>query len=138
MIHVLVGLARIEFQLKNLAKAKELYGKLQKSSLISPEVLFEEAWNSFYENDFNRTLGKLITYNSPFIAHVFNPEVEVLNAMTYLELCRYEDAKKTVNDFYEKYKNDSRVLQQFNEKYTRYPSKLGKMAVRFRAESNPS
>ena len=51
--------------------------------------------------------------------------------MTYLELCRYEDAKKTVNDFYKKYKNDSRVLKQFNEKYTRYPSKLGKMAVRF-------
>ena len=77
--------------------------------MIWPEILFEEAWNSFYENDFNRTLGKLITYNSPFIAHVFNPEVEVLNAMTYLELCRYDDTKKTVNDFYKKYKNDSRV-----------------------------
>ena len=127
----LVGLARIEFQLKNFGKGKELYGKLQKSSLIWPEILFEEAWNSFYENDFNRTLGKLITYNSPFIAHVFNPEVEVLNAMTYLELCRYEDAKKTVNDFYKKYKNDSRILQEFNKKYVRYPSKLGRMAVRF-------
>lgn len=127
----LVGLARIEFQLKNFGKAKDLYGRLQKSSLIWPEILFEEAWNSFYENDFNRTLGKLITYNSPFIAHVFNPEVEVLNAMTYLELCRYDDAKKTVNSFYKKYKSNSKLLKEFNRKYQRYPSKLGKMAVQF-------
>jgi hypothetical protein len=131
----LVGLARIEFQLKNFSSAKNLYGNLKKSSLIWPEILFEEAWNSFYENDFNRTLGKLITYNSPFIAHVFNPEVEVLNAMTYLELCRYDDAKKTVNDFYKKYKRDSKLLTEFNSRYRRYPSKLGKIAVQF--NNNP-
>ena len=127
----LVGLARLEFQVKNFKKAKELYGNLKKSSLIWPEILFEEAWNSFYEDDFNRTLGKLITYNSPFISHVFNPEVEVLNAMTYLELCRYEDAKKTVNEFYEKYKADSNLLQEFNQKYKSSPVKIGKMAIRF-------
>ena len=127
----LVGLARIEFQEKNFVVANELYGRLDKSSLIWPEILFEEAWNSFYQNDFNRTLGKLITYNSPFIAHVFNPEVEILNAMTYLELCRYDDAKKTINEFYKKYKKDAEILGYFNKRYKNKPSKLGSILVNF-------
>ena len=43
----LVGLARIEFSRKNFVVSDELYGRLDKSSLIWHEILFEEAWNSF-------------------------------------------------------------------------------------------
>jgi tetratricopeptide (TPR) repeat protein len=104
--YCLVGIARTEFAQKKYENANLSYLDLQKSSSIWPEILFEEAWNSFYLKDFNRTLGKLVTYKAPVFHYVFNPEVEVLKSLTYMELCLWDDSKTVVENFYTKYEND--------------------------------
>ena len=106
----LVGVARALFTDKKFDAANLAYLDLDKRSHVWPEILFEEAWNSFYMGDYNRTLGKLVTYRAPILSFTFNPEVEVLKALTYMELCLWNDANKSVEDFYSSYEKDTSGL----------------------------
>ncbi len=114
-----VGIARAQFENKDFDSASLSYLDLPKDSYVWPEILFEEAWNSFYLKDYNRTLGKLVTYKAPILEFVFNPEVDVLKALTYMELCLFDDAKQVVDDFYNTYQNDSLSVKSFLNKYGR-------------------
>lgn len=114
--YCLAGIARVQFAAKKHEKANLSYLDIPKTSYIWPEILFEEAWNSFYERDYNRTLGKLVTYNAPLLKYIFNPEVEVLTALTYMELCLWSDAKKTVDQFYDEYNLEAKIVSRMLRK----------------------
>lgn len=122
--YCLVGIARTQFANNDYESANLSYLDLDKRSPIWPEVLFEEAWNSFYLQDYNRTLGKLVTYKAPILQFLFNPEVPVLEAMTYLEMCLYEDAKKVSDKFQNEYENQhlglSKLLRKNGKNYRYY------------------
>jgi hypothetical protein len=117
--YCLVGISRSQFALTQFDLANSSYLDLPKSSYIWPEILFEEAWNSFYLRDYNRTLGKLVTYKAPVFSYTFNPEIEVLKALSYMELCLWDDTKKTVESFYSEY-------EQPNIGYKKFIDSLGK------------
>jgi hypothetical protein len=114
-----MGEARAYFQAKNYKKANLRYLDIPKSSPVWPEVLFEEAWNSYYLKNYNRTLGKLVTYKAPLFDYIFNPEIEVLNALTFLKMCLYKDAKKASNTFTKTYMKDTRSLRLYLKKRSR-------------------
>ena len=125
----LVGIPRAQFAAGKFEEANSSYLDISKDSLIWPEILFEEAWNSFYLRDYNRTLGKLVTYNAPIFTYMFNPEIETLKALTYMELCLYTDSKDVVNNFYKEYVPISKKLGSIlskNKKNYRYYYLLGK------------
>jgi hypothetical protein len=113
----IVGRARIFFNFKEFKKAESEFLDLRKSSYIWPEILFEEAWNSFYLKNYNRTLGKLVTYKAPIMQFIYKPEVEILNALTYFELCLWDDASKTVDRFYQNYGNSFKLIDRFLNKH---------------------
>ncbi|MCY4524107.1 MAG: hypothetical protein OXB84_05145 [Halobacteriovoraceae bacterium] len=113
----IVGIPRTQFAASIYEEAHITYLDLPKNSFIWPEILFEEAWNSFYQRNYNRTLGKLVTYKAPILRHVFNPEIEVLRALTYMELCLWEDAKLTVDKFYQKYQKGSKRVDRYISLY---------------------
>jgi len=115
--YCIVGIPRAEFAGRSYEDASLSYLELSKDSYVWPEVLFEEAWNSFYLKDYNRTLGKLVTYKAPIMRFVFNPEVEVLQALTYMELCLFDDARSVVDGFYETYQERSLAVKRFLKKY---------------------
>jgi len=117
--YCIVGIPRTQFAAKSFGSASSTYLDLSKDSYVWPEILFEEAWNSFYLRDYNRTLGKLVTYKAPIMNFIFNPEVEVLKALTYMELCLFNDAKDVVDRFYKTYQKDSKVVQRFLTKHGR-------------------
>lgn len=109
----LAGLARTAFNIKDHAAADLLYLDIPKSSPVWPTILFEEAWNSYYLNNHNRTLGKLVSYNAPVFDFVFNPEIEILKALSYLKLCLYNDVNKTAEEFFSKNMAPAKSLRQF-------------------------
>lgn len=108
--YCLAGIARTLYAARKYEQAELSYLDVDKKSYIWPELLVEEAWNSFYKGDYNRTLGKLVTYNAPVLKHVFNPEIDVLNAMAYLKMCLYDDAVKVVEKYYSKYERSTSSL----------------------------
>ncbi len=117
--YCVIGMPRVHFAAQSFDKAYLTYLDLPKSSYIWPEILFEEAWTSFYLKDFNRTLGKLVTYKAPVMNYIFNPEIDVLNALTYMEMCLWNDSKKVVDEFYTKYESNF-------EEYKKFLGNLGK------------
>lgn len=124
--YCVVGIPRSQFSQQKFDAANSSYLDLEKSSYIWPEILFEEAWNSFYLKDYNRTLGKLVTYKAPVFNYVFNPEVEVLKALSFMELCLWEDSKKSVEGFYTKYEKDfdsfKKYIDTMGKDYKQYYS----------------
>ena len=111
--YCILGKARTSFANKKYDQSDLLYLDVPKSSLVWPEILFEEAWNSYYQKNYNRTLGKLVSYKAPVFSHMFNPEVEVLEALSFLKLCLFSDAKKVSDNFYKKYMKDTRKLRNY-------------------------
>lgn len=130
--YCLVGIPRAEFAAGRYADAHSHYLDLPKNSKVWPEILFEEAWTSFYLKDYNRTLGKLVTYKAPLFGHLFNPEIDILRALTYMEMCLWDDAKKVVDDFYQTYANEAAQLKneisRFGKDY-KYFYQLGKERI---------
>jgi hypothetical protein len=111
--YCIVGIPRTQFAGGEYLKANMTYLDLDKSSYVWPEILFEEAWNSFYLRDYNRTLGKLVTYKAPVLDFIFNPEINVLESLSYMEMCLWDDTGKVVDDFYSRYERDHNELKQF-------------------------
>jgi hypothetical protein len=111
--YCLAGVARSYFATKEYINAELVYLDISKESFVWPEILFEEAWTSYYLKNYNRTLGKLVSYRAPVFDFIFKPEIEVLTALSYLRMCLYEDAKKTTDDFYRNLLSPSRELRDF-------------------------
>lgn len=121
--YCIAGVARAQFASQQFNKAELTYLDIPKESPVWPEILFDEAWNSYYQKNYNRTLGKLVSYKAPVFSFIFNPEIEVLKALTYMKMCLYEDAKKTADGFYNELLNpakDLRTLVLTNGKNYRY------------------
>ena len=95
----IAGQARVLYEQEKFEDADRVYDRIPKQSMVWPEILFEQAWNSYRRSEFNRTLGKLVSYKSPALSFVYNPEVEVLRAQSYLALCLYSDADRVVDEF---------------------------------------
>lgn len=108
--YCLAGIGRAYYGVKKFAQAEAAYLDIDKSSIVWPEILHEEAWTSFYKGDYNRTLGKLVTYNAPILKYIFNPEIDVLKALTFYKMCLYEDATKVVEQYYKEYEQDTTKL----------------------------
>jgi hypothetical protein len=111
--YCIAGIARTQFASEDYKKSEYSYLDIPKDSFVWPEILIEEAWTSYYIKNYNRTLGKLVSYKAPVFDFIFKPEVEVLKALTYMKMCLYDDAKKTSDEFYEELLNPSRELRQF-------------------------
>jgi len=107
-----MGLARVSFSQEKFEQSKSVYLDIQKESYVWPEILWEEAWSSFYLNEFNRTLGKLVTYNAPILDFIFIPQIDSLRALSYMEICLWDDAEKISDDFYTKYLKDYESLRK--------------------------
>lgn len=111
--YCLVGKARSLYALGKFDEASDTYIDLPKSSFVWPEILFEEAWTSYGQRNFNRSLGKLVTYNAPLFDGFFIPEIDVLKALSFLGLCLYGDSKKVVDEFYDRYFEPSAALASY-------------------------
>jgi hypothetical protein len=122
--YCLAGIARVQFGQRAYSKAELNYLDIPKDSFVWPEILFEEAWTSYYKKNYNRTLGKLVSYKAPVFDFIFKPEVEVLRALTFMKMCLYDDAKRTVDGFYNELLEPSRALRNFligsGKNYRRY------------------
>lgn len=111
----IAGQARVLYQADKFEEADRVYDRIPKASFVWPDILFEQAWNAFARREFNRTLGKLVSYKSPALQFVFNSEIEVLRAQAYLSLCLYDDTQKAIDEFNERYTRMGMEVKRFAE-----------------------
>jgi len=103
------------YQMDEFNQADRVYDSISKKSFVWPDTLFEQAWNSFAKQEYNRSLGKLVTYKSPALQFVYNSEVDVLRAQSFLALCLYSDANEVINEFNANYTSVGVEVKTFVE-----------------------
>jgi len=126
------GQARVLYETGKFEEADRMYDMIPKASFVWTDTLFEHAWNSFAKEEYNRTLGKLVSYKSPSLQFAFNTEVDVLMAQSYLALCLFDDSSKIIDDFSRNYSGVAKEVKSFvdqNSSDLRPYFKLGREAL---------
>lgn len=99
----IAGVARALYQNKQYKTAELWYSKIDIKSIVWPQILYEWAWTYVAQGKYNHALGKLVTYKAPILDWFLNPEVSVLRALSYLQLCLYEDVNEESKYFVKRY-----------------------------------
>lgn len=99
----IAGVARGYYQAKDYVSADNWYEQVEIQSMVWPQIQYERAWTAIARGDYNRALGRLVTYKSPGLAWFHESEVEMLRAISFLQMCIYDDVEKESKDFMAKY-----------------------------------
>lgn len=99
----IAGVARALYQGKNYTEAERWYDEVEIQTMVWPQVQYERSWNAVARGDYNRALGRLVSYKAPGLSWFYDSEVEMLRAVSFLQLCLYEDVEKESKEFMEKY-----------------------------------
>ncbi|MBC7712666.1 MAG: hypothetical protein H7177_04980 [Rhizobacter sp.] len=108
----IIRTARVKIEEKKYSEALETYEQIDKRSYKWPYILMDQAWAHYYLKDYNRALGLTTTYKSPLLESYFFPEAEVLMALSYYNLCLWDDSLKVVDHFYDVYQPKAQALKE--------------------------
>jgi tetratricopeptide (TPR) repeat protein len=112
-----LNIARVNYEVKRYRTAIEYYAQIPRDSDNWLQALFEAAWTFFMMQKHNNTLGTIHTLHSPFFVNRFFPESYILQAITFLRLCRYKQVKLSLAKFKGRYKG---VFDDLNKMLDRH------------------
>lgn len=95
----IAGVARSYYQGRNYVEADRWYDRVDIDSFVWPQIQYERAWNSIARGDYNRALGRLISYRAPGLSWFNDSEVDMLRALSYLQMCIYDEVDKESDYF---------------------------------------
>lgn len=96
---VAMNIGRIYFELENYPRALRAYSDVTRGSEAWLQSIFEGTWTFFYLKRPGNTLGLIHTLRSPYFSQRFFPETYVIEAITYMKLCRFDAAKRSASEF---------------------------------------
>ena len=122
--------ARLLYEQRRYRKALDTYNTIPKTSYVWPSLLLEKAWTSYQLKDYNRALGLLVTYKSPLLDRYSFPETHVLRALSYFQLCLWDESGKVVEKHHNVYVNHSKRLKKIWRRHRRSSSAFLKLINR--------
>lgn len=96
-----LALARIAYKIGDYDAAIYYYRKIPQGSYKQATAFYESAWVYFLKGDYSRALGTFHTLDSPYFEHYFYPEMWILEATAYLNLCHFDRTKLALQRFEE-------------------------------------
>lgn len=108
----IAGVARGYYQGKNYTEAEAWYDQVEVASFTWPQTQYERAWTAIARGDYNRALGRLVTYKAPGLSWFHDSEVEMLRSISYLQMCIYDEVEKESATFMQKYGKVGQQLKQ--------------------------
>lgn len=99
----LMNIARVNYEIKRFTEAISYYGQIPRDSENWLDAIWESSWAFFFIEKFNNTLGNIHTIHSPFFENRFYPEAYILQAITFLRMCRYDQVKESMKRFKDRY-----------------------------------
>ena len=110
-----LALARTFYELGYYDVALYYYQKLPTESSRNAEAKLEQAWTYFLKNDHKKALGVFHMLGSPYYEKWFFPDLDLLEATIYLNLCRFEESNVALAELDSKYLSKQDVLRKFIE-----------------------
>lgn len=108
-----LALARTWYELGLYDVALFYYQKIPKNSSRNAQASFETTWTYFMKNDYKRALGSFHTLNSPYYSKWYYPDLFVLEATVYLNLCKFEQSQLALAQFQKEYMDQQPRLSEF-------------------------
>jgi TolA-binding protein len=115
-----LGMANIFYMVGQFDKSIKYLDGIDLSSKYFLDAVHWAAWAEFRKVEvddenanrhYQRTLGYVHTLNAPFFEDYLYPDSLKLKAVTYYFNCRYDSAKRTVDEFNRKYPTTMNQLQ---------------------------
>jgi tetratricopeptide (TPR) repeat protein len=94
------AVARLAFEIGSFGAAAHFYGKIGRKSRVFAQAQYELAWTQVMSEKYRRALGTIHGLRSPFFAREYYPDLLVLEAAAYLNMCRYKEATRTLARFH--------------------------------------
>lgn len=99
----IMNIARVNYEIKRFAEAISYYGQIPRDSENWLDAIWEASWAFFFIEKFNNSLGNIHTIHSPFFENRFYPEAYILQSITFLRMCRYDQVKESMRRFKDRY-----------------------------------
>jgi tetratricopeptide (TPR) repeat protein len=99
----LMNIARVNYEIKRFPEAISYYGQIPRDSENWLDAIWEASWAFFFMEKFNNALGNIHTIHSPFFENRFYPEAYILQSITFLRMCRYDQVKESMRRFKDRY-----------------------------------
>ncbi len=100
----ILGLARTQYTLGNYVESKAWYERIPRYSTYWDVALFENGWSAFLAEDVGSAMGTLHTLHAPQFSGSFQPESLILKSTVYYFACLYDEVKKELQTFDDRYK----------------------------------
>ncbi|HEY3354561.1 MAG TPA: hypothetical protein VGQ83_15020 [Polyangia bacterium] len=94
-----MALARVAFEVGSWAAAKGYYGHIGPSSRYYRRARYELLWAQFMAQDHKAALGTLHTMQAPLHRGEYLPDLFIIEATIYLDMCRFDEAREAVKAF---------------------------------------
>jgi TolA-binding protein len=79
------------------------------------DSLFARTWASLMIGRFDATLGTVVTLRSPFFTDIYFPEVNIVEAVTYYNLCQYGEVNNVIDYFFTVYPDYAQKMTSWLE-----------------------
>ncbi|MEL6185369.1 MAG: tetratricopeptide repeat protein, partial [Myxococcota bacterium] len=120
----LLGMARTYYSQGDYAKSVEYYEKVPRFSDDWYDAMFESGWayrmNAFDQTtkqgksrEIGKALGMTHSVQSPYFDGSYRAESFVLKATAYFDMCHFDRARKTLDDFFELYEPMAEGLKPY-------------------------
>ncbi|MFO0581617.1 MAG: adventurous gliding motility protein GltC [Anaeromyxobacter sp.] len=96
-------LARVHYESRQNRYAIFYYGRMPWGGPRWLEGLWEASYAHYRVGDYEKTLGNLLTLQSPYFEDEYYPESFILEAIVYYENCRYPEARQVLEAFTRRY-----------------------------------
>ena len=110
-----LALARVYYEVGLYDVAMFYYRKLPAESSRNAQAMFEIAWTFFLKNDHKRALGTFQMLNSPYYKKWFYPDLGILEATIYLNLCKFDQSKLALARLQKDYLDRRPALKKFKD-----------------------
>lgn len=117
-----LNIARVNYERKNFRRSFKYYAMVDRLSDYWLDTIFESSWAFFILKKHNNTLGNIHTIHSPFFDERFYPEAYILQAITFLRLCQYEQVKQSLVLFQKRYRPINKALNRLLDDYQGRPA----------------
>ena len=94
-----MGIARTYYGMGDYKKATEYFLQVKRFSHEWQESLFENGWSYYQQEELGKSLGMVLSVQSPYFADWYVPESYILGATAFFQACLYEEAGYAIEDF---------------------------------------
>ncbi|MFH2007253.1 MAG: hypothetical protein ABI333_11750 [bacterium] len=113
------ALARLAFEIGSFRAAAHFYQRIGRRSRAFARAQYELAWTQVMSEKYRRALGTIHGLRSPFFQQEYFSDLLVLEAATYLNICRYREAKQTLKRYDKRFNT---IVGQIRKYLARRPS----------------